>query len=304
MRLLTDLDFSLEDTAVCIGKFDGLHRGHRTLLREAEKSGLPIVMITFLFSGNKGIYSYEEKQFLAGELGIDFLVVIPATREFLQMSAEEFISDILVKRCHAKKVVVGADFCFGYKRRGNAETLQAAGKEYGFKVCVMEKLRWEGDVVSSTRIRRLLEDGRMEQVNFLLETPYFIKGTVAEGNRIGRTMSVPTANIRPSVEKVLPPFGVYAVHVLAGKKRYGGVCNLGVKPTIPGKNPVGAEVWLFDYSGNLYGEDIVLYLHAYQRPERKFETIENLHEQILYDTEQAKEILARLGKNKEGKICF
>ena len=298
MKVLTDLDFNLGDTAVCIGKFDGFHRGHRALVREAEKSGLTTVIITFLFPGHKGIYSYGEKRFLAEKLGVDYFVEIPATKEFMRMSAEQFVSDILMQRCHAKKVVVGADFCFGYRRLGTASTLIACGEEYGFSVCVMEKRKWKGEVISSTRIRKLLAAGDMGQVNFLLEAPYFIKGRVEEGNKIGRTLSVPTANIRPSAEKELPPFGVYAVRVLAFGRLYDGVCNLGVKPTVSGVSPVGAEVWLFSYSGDLYGQEIVICLYAYQRPERKFENMEKLKEQIQLDTEQAKRILASLPEDE------
>ena len=295
MKIFTDLDFKLEDTAVCIGKFDGIHRGHRMLLREAIESGLPTVMFTFLFPDYKGIYSYEEKLYLAEKLGIDFFISIPVTKEFMQMSPEQFVAEILSERCHAKKVIVGSDFRFGYMRCGTALTLQESGKKYGFEVSVMEKLKWDGEVVSSTRIRSLLAGGRMEQVNTLLETPYFIKGKVEEGNKIGRTISVPTANIRPSEGKCLPPFGVYSVRVQmeTDEKVYNGVCNLGVKPTIPGENPVGAEVWLFDYDGNLYGKELMIFLYAFQRPERAFDSIGELKKQIVTDTEKAKRNLAR-----------
>lgn len=296
MRILTDLDFNLEDTAVCIGKFDGIHRGHRMLLRGAAESGLPTVMLTFLFPDYKGIYSYEEKLYLAEKLGIDFFVPIPVTKEFMHMSPEQFAADILTGRCHAQKVIVGSDFRFGYKRLGTPQTLQESGREHGFEVSIMDKLKWDGEVVSSTRIRGLLSDGKMEQANALLETPYFIKGKVEEGNKIGRTMSVPTANIRPSDEKCLPPFGVYAVRVQTGADGsiYNGVCNLGVKPTIPGKNPVGAEVWLFDYDGNLYGKELMISLYAFQRPERAFDSIGELKKQIVKDTEEARRILAEI----------
>ena len=140
MRILTDLDFNLEDTAVCIGKFDGIHRGHRLLIREAAESGLPTVMLTFLFPDYKGIYSYEEKLYLAEKLGVDFLIPIPVTKEFMQMSPEQFAAEILAGRCHAKKVIVGSDVRFGYKRRGTALSLQESGKAYGFEVSIMDKL--------------------------------------------------------------------------------------------------------------------------------------------------------------------
>lgn len=292
MKIITDLDFQLNNTAVCIGKFDGIHCGHRMLIREAEKSGLATVMITFLFQKTQSIYSREEKMMLAEELGLDILIEIPVTEEFMHMDAGTFTRDILAARCDAKKVVVGEDFCFGYQRAGNVDFLQEEGEKYGFQVCVFEKLRRDGEIISSTRIRNEIVNGRMRVANDLLETPYFIQGTVEEGNHIGRTMSVPTANIRPADRKVLPPFGVYAVRIKVGCEIYNGVGNLGVKPTIPGENPVGLEVWLFDYQGNLYGKTLTVFLIEFQRPERKFASVEELQSQIRRDTDRAKEILS------------
>lgn len=293
MKMITDLDFQLNNTAVCIGKFDGLHRGHRMLIHEAENSGLTMVMITFVFEKGKSIYSYEEKKILSEELGVDVMIAIPVTEEFIHMTPEAFIEDILVKKCDARKVAVGADFGFGYQRAGNARMLQESGKQYGFAVAVFEKLTQDGEVISSTRIRMLLAEGRVREANLLLETPYFIHGIVEEGNHIGRQMSTPTANIRPAAGKELPPFGVYAVRVKMEDKLYEGISNLGVKPTIPGENPVGLEVWLFDYEGNLYGKKLTVFLIEFQRPERKFASVEELKKQIAEDTIRAKEILAQ-----------
>lgn len=291
MKIITDLDFQLNNTAVCIGKFDGLHRGHRLLFLEAERSGLKTVMITFLFPENSGIYGQEEKIYLAGELGIDIMIRISVTDQFMHMSAEEFVRDILVGRCDAKKVVVGADFCFGYRRSGTAEYLRRAGERYHFSVVVYDKLKQDGEIISSTRIRRLLAEGRMQEANDLLQTPYFIRGTVEHGNQIGGRLMVPTANIRPAAEKVLPPYGVYSVRVMIEGEVWDGVGNLGVKPTIPGENPVGIEVWLFDYEGDLYGQTLIVYLMNFQRRERKFASVEGLREQIRRDTEEARRFL-------------
>lgn len=291
MKIITDLNFQLNNAAVCIGKFDGLHRGHRLLFSEARRSGRKTVMITFVFPESHGIYGQEEKIFLAGELGVDVVVMIPVTDDFMHMTAGEFVREILVKRCGAELVVVGADFCFGYQRSGTAEYLQEAGEEYHFTVKVYDKLTQDGEVISSTRIRRLLEEGRMQEANDLLETPYFIRGTVEHGNQIGGRMIVPTANIRPAEGKILPPYGVYAVRVMLEGKEYDGVGNLGVKPTIPGKDPAGMEVWLFDYEGDLYGQTLTVFLMNFQRAERKFASVEQLKEQIGKDTEEAKAFL-------------
>jgi len=293
MQIFTDLNFQIKNTAVCIGKFDGLHKGHRLLLQEAKDTGLPVVMITFLFSEFQGIYSYEEKKTLAELLGVDYFVVIPVTEEFMKMEPETFIKNVLVEKCDAKKVVVGADFRFGYKRAGNTEILKEKGKHFGFEVTVYEKLTQDGEIISSTRIRKLLSSGKISEANTLLKTPYFMQGIVESGNQIGRKISVPTANIQPAKEKELPPFGVYAVRVQSGNKTYNGVGNLGVKPTIPGENPVGMEVWIFDYDGDLYDKEIIVSLIDFLREERKFANLEELQKQIAKDTTLAKEILSQ-----------
>ena len=299
MEIIGNLNFQLNNTAVCIGKFDGMHRGHRFLMAEAKKERLTAVMFTFLFDDASFLYGREEKRVLAESLGVDILLEIPATEQFLGMSPEDFVRDILAGRCDAKKVVVGEDFRFGYQRMGDAKFLQEAGENFGIQVLAIEKLREEGEIISSTRIRKLLSQGKMYPVNKMLVTPYFIRGTVRRGKKLGRTMEVPTANICPQQGKVLPPFGVYAVFVENEGEIYSGIGNLGVKPTIPGKNPAGLEVWLFDYEGDLYDKEITVYLMDFQRKEKKFESLDKLHEQIVRDTEQAKKTLAHIMTEKK-----
>ena len=292
MKIITDLDFKLKNTAVCIGKFDGLHRGHQSLFEEAGKQGRTRVMMTFSFPEVRGIYSDEEKIYLAERAGIDIMVVIQATEEFLHMSPGAFTGEILSGRCDAREVVGGEDFCFGYRRSGDTAFLQREGERLGFRVCIKEKLRQDGEVISSTGIRRLLAQGDMRRAAKRLGLPYFIQGVVGEGNRIGRKMSVPTANLSPAQGKVLPPAGVYAVRVQRGRDVYSGIANLGIKPTIPGTNPMGLEVWLFDFEGDLYGSELRVFLLEFLRPERKFPSLEELYRQIDRDVAEAKEILA------------
>ncbi len=293
MRVFTDLDFQLRDTAVCIGKFDGIHRGHRMLIEKGKETGQTMVMLSFLFDGTDSLYSFEEKRWLAEKLGIDVLIACAVDEEFRLMEPIPFIRQILVDKCDAQTVVVGSDFRFGYRRSGDAALLQREGRRLGMKVNVMDKLTWKREIISSTRIREALTDGRVRLASEMLKTPYFIMGEVQHGNELGRKMSVPTANIIPSAGKVLPPFGVYAVRVEVSGQFYDGVGNLGVKPTVSGEGNVGLEVWLFDFWGDLYGETIRVYLMEFQRPERKFDSVDALRQQIARDTEQAKEILSR-----------
>ena len=247
MKIIRNLEFQGKQTAVCIGKFDGIHKGHRLLIEQAKKENKPIVMISFSVDEAKVLYTPYEKEKLAEYLGIDCLLEIPLTKEFCSQTPEEFAKKLLCDTCDAASVIVGSDFRFGAGRSGDTDTLQQLGEKLGFSVTVLSKLELGGEVVSSTRIRSLIAKGKMEQANELLGTPYFLTGVVQKGNQLGRTMETPTANIYPDAHKVLPPYGVYAVFVDVEGKRYKGICNLGVKPTIPGENEVGFEVWLFNF---------------------------------------------------------
>ena len=249
----------------------------------------------FTFSTGEGLvlYAPHEKRQLAEKLGIDYLVEIPLDDTFRQQTPEDFASRILCDKCGADKVIVGTDFRFGKERSGDAAFLQELGRQYNFDVVVYEKLMLDGEIVSSTRIRSLIGKGRMAEANRLLGTPYFITGVVKKGNQLGRKIQTPTANLYPDDHKVLPPFGVYAVLADVEGQLFPGVSNLGVKPTIPGKNPTGLEVWLFGYEGNLYGKELTVYLIDFMRPERKFHSIMELQTQIQKDTVQARKILSQ-----------
>ena len=211
-------------------------------------------MISFSVDEAKVLYTPYEKEKLAEYLGIDCLLEIPLTKEFCSQTPEEF----------AKKLLC------------DTNTLQQLGEKLGFSVTVLSKLELGGEVVSSTRIRSLIGTGKMEQANELLGTPYFLTGVVRKGNQLGRTMETPTANIYPDAHKVLPPYGVYAVFVDVEGKRYRGICNLGVKPTIPGENEVGFEVWLFNFSGDLYDKELTAYFVSFLREVSKFASLTQL----------------------------
>lgn len=296
MEIIRNLNFRLNNSAVCIGKFDGIHRGHRLLLSEAKKSGLTTVMFTFAMDQGEVLYSEQEKIQLAERLGFDIFIAIPLDEHFMQQSPEDFVRDVLLQCCDAGKVVVGEDFRFGHRRSGDVNLLLQMGIEYGFETVVRKKVVAKGDVISSTRIRALVRRGELEEANSLLGTPYFISGRVQKGNQLGRKLETPTANICPHEGKDLPPYGVYAVLVEVDGKQYKGVANLGKKPTVAEEEPVGLEVWLFDYEGDLYDEEITVYLMDYQREERKFASLEELKQQIDGDARQAKQTLSLLDK--------
>ena len=223
------------------------------------------------------MYTPYEKEKLAEYLGIDCLLEIPLTKEFCSQTPEKFAKKLLCDTCDAASVIVGSDFRFGAGRSGDTNTLQQLGEKLGFSVTVLSKLELGGEVVSSTRIRSLIGTGKMELANELLGTPYFLT----------------TANIYPDAYKVLPPYGVYAVFVDVEGRRYKGICNPGVMPTIPGENEVGFEVWLFNFSGDLYDKELTAYFVSFLREERKFASLTQLKEQITRDTVLAKQILSQ-----------
>jgi len=292
MEIIRSLDFNLQKTAVCIGKFDGIHKGHRLLIQKAKETGLPVVMFTFQMDQPTGIYTPEEKALLAESAGVDILISITVTEEFMHMSAYDFIDEILCSRCGAREVFVGEDFAFGYQRSGTAAMLKAVGPQYGFVTNVFPKLQVEDREVSSTRIRTEIGQANMELVGLLMATPYFVRGQVVSGNQIGRTIEVPTANILLPEGKILPPQGVYAVFLERGGQIYKGVGNLGTKPTISGHNPLGLEISIFDFEEDIYGEEVTAYLTYYIRPEEKFDSLEELRMQIEADQMIAREILS------------
>ena len=298
MKRYVGTDFeNITDSAVCIGKFDGIHLGHRLLVNETVRSPYPALMLTFRFEGQKSIYTDVEKEKTASELGIEHYVEVPATKEFFSMEPETFIKEILCKKLGAKQVVVGTDFRFGKDRTGDVKTLEKFSENYGYKLTVVDKLKSdEGEIISSTGIRKYIADGEIKKANKLLGRNYSISGTVTGGMKLGRKIEVPTANIIPQNDKLLPPFGVYAVRVIGeGENAYTGVANLGVKPTVGGDNPIGLEVNIFDFEGDIYDREIIVEFIDFIRPEKRFDDIVTLKKQIETDVKKAQKILLEQG---------
>lgn len=283
-----------QETAVTLGKFDGFHLGHQLLLNEVisyKKNGLIPVVFTFLtanqlrtdsIEGN--ILSEKERVEFLDRYGIDMMISYPFDDEMRCMPAEIFIGEILCQKLHAKKIVVGEDFCFGYKRLGNVKLLQELSEKYGYEVIVFEKLALHGEMVGSTAIRQALKEGQIEKANEFLGRNYQIEGEVVYGNQIGRKLlNMPTANIYPEVDKLLPPNGVYVTTVTYEGKDYKGITNIGYKPTIGGESTPGVETYLFDFDENLYGKNIVVNFFTFERGECKFNGLDELKEQMQKD---------------------
>ncbi len=293
-------DFYIEEpTAMAIGKFDGVHLGHRKILETIQKKreeGLHSAVFTFtpspaVFFGKgdvKELMTPEEKRDVLKELGIDYLVEFPLTKETAATDPVTFVRKIMVSQMHAKFVAAGKDLSFGDKGAGDFALLHSLEAECGFTSEEVEKVKEEGQEVSSTLIRRYVEAGQMEKAAAMLGESYRVEGEVCHGNEIGRSLGIPTINQVPAQSKLLPPFGVYYSRVEIEGKEYAGMTNIGRKPTIsrqehPGQPPVTVETYLYDFEGDLYGKQAITRLLTYRRPERKFSGLEELQRTMEED---------------------
>jgi len=283
-----------EGTAVAIGKFDGLHLGHRKLLQEILKQkedGLKAAVFTFdpspeIFFGmnpSRELSTNEEKRRLFEEIGIDILVEFPFNKETAATSPEDFVIDILCRRMNAKYVAAGTDLSFGAMGKGNFALMSSLAHHLGFEAHKINKIERNGKVISSTLIRSLVEDGNMEEAAACLGAPYRITGKIVHGRALGRRIGIPTLNQIPPTDKLLPPFGVYYSEVRADGKVFKGMTNIGTKPTVTEEMKVTVETYLYDFSGDLYGETAEVGLLTFRRPERRFSGVEELKKTMEED---------------------
>lgn len=288
-------EFELKrETAAAIGKFDGIHIGHRKLIEKilaCKRDGLAACVFTFdpspaVFFGKSDAFmltTKEEKRLLFEQMGVDILIEYPMNRETAATPPEVFAGEVLAKRMKVKFLAAGSDLSFGAKGAGNAVLLEKLGPELGFSVETIDKVCVGGEVVSSTLVREQVEKGNMEKATELLGMPYLFSGRVLHGNRIGRTLGFPTVNLLPDGGKLLPPCGVYFSEVCSRGKYYRAISNVGYKPTIAGEKMIGVESYLYDFDEVVYDEEIQVYLHRFYRPERRFESLEALREQLKSD---------------------
>ena len=294
------LEFQInEPTVVTLGKFDGLHRGHELLMKEVVQYGkvnnLKTVAFTFdippknkiehMFG--KVLTTNEEKQHIFELAGIDYLIECPFTEEVMCMKPKDFIawiSNSLSMKC----VVVGTDFCFAHKRTGNFHTLQEYEQEFDYKTIVVSKMQEDNRDISSTYVREEIAKGNIAKANHLLGYPYFVKSDVVHGNKIGRTIGIPTINMELPLEKLLPPNGVYVTRVKIKDEEHIGVTNIGTKPTVSNLQTIGVETHIVGFSGDIYNKTVVVEFLEYIRPEKKFASLEELQAQMQKDIAYAK----------------
>jgi riboflavin kinase/FMN adenylyltransferase len=291
---------------LAIGDFDGVHLGHREVIRQAvqtaHKQNLPVSVMTF-HPHPREVLGHErytrcltplqDKLDMLAELGIGCVYLVQFDLAFAQVTADQFVNEMLLP-LRPNTIVVGFDFAFGHQAKGNADTLCESGHGR-FAVEVVRPFHQNGEKVSSTLIRRCLEAGQVEQVRQLLGRNYSIKGTVVNGEARGRQIGFPTANLSLDGYYVYPVNGVYAVHALVDGKVFEGVMNIGTKPTFSGDSLIRSfEVHLFDFNRDIYGQSMRVEFVSYLRAERKFSSIDALIEQIGNDAEAAKQIFQHL----------
>lgn len=301
-RNIQEIRTKLPRAVVTIGNFDGVHLGHREIFRRLRKAAAELggvsVVITFVphplkvLSVGKSlrlINTYAEKETLIEASGIDYLVTIPFTPEFAGISADTFVREVLVGRIGAVKLIIGYDYAFGKNRQGNAEFLRRVGEELGFEVQVLEPIGDGTTVYSSSNVRKLIESGNVREVVSVLGRHFSLGGVVVHGFHRGKGLGFPTANLK-SDKELIPGFGVYAVKVKIGDAVFDGACNIGDNPTFHvGGSSI--EVFIFDYDGDLYGQEVRIYFVERLRDEETFADAEALQKAISRDVARCREIL-------------
>jgi riboflavin kinase/FMN adenylyltransferase len=292
---------ALTPTAVALGNFDGLHRGHQRVIEPIlnTEHNIYATVVTFnphpqeFFTGQRRalLTPLNEKVQQLVRLGVEQLVLLPFDRELAALSPQKFVEKILVQQLRSQQISVGEDFRFGWQRSGTASDLQAIASSFGIPVTIVPLHTCEGERISSSSIRQALEQGDLQRAKALLGRPYSLTGSVVKGQQMGRTMGFPTANLQLPSEKFLPQQGVYAVQAfIEPEKRARGVMNIGCRPTVNGTYR-SVEVHLLDWSEDLYGKTITVQLQKFLRSEQKFASLEALKAQIQVDCAIARSVL-------------
>ena len=311
MRIITDLrsDVVFNAPILTLGTFDGVHLGHQKIILDLVNRAkvLNRESVLFTFHPHPRIVLYpeshsvrlidtvDEKIEKLKALGLDTVILFPFTFEFSRLSAMEFIRDILVHQIGVSEMHVGHDHHFGKNREGNYQELQELGNLYQFDVFQIPAVTVNGTSISSTKIRNAVYEGDMELAQAFLGRTFNFNGKVIHGNKMGRTIDFPTANLEiDSPEKIIPKNGVYAVKAKYNSRTIDGVMNIGNKPTIQTSQSISVEVFLFDFNEDIYGETLTIQVYSRLRDEQKFDSITQLKAQIVQDAEMARHVLLHL----------
>jgi riboflavin kinase/FMN adenylyltransferase len=265
-------------------------------MMQARRLGLKTAVFTFdpspavYFKGEavRELMTREEKRSRFESLGIDYLVEYPFHARTAAVSPQDYVESFLLDKMNARFIVAGEDISFGDKGAGNAALLKELAQKKGTQVRILRKICHNGREISSTYVREEVCRGNMEEVTALLEEPFFVSGIVEHGNRIGRTLGMPTVNLHPDRHKILPPHGVYFSTVTYGEQLFYGVTNIGYKPTIEGEKRLGVETYIYDFNEDIYDKSIVVHLHHFERPEKKFADLSELKAAIAQNVQDGK----------------
>lgn len=303
-RLIKNIK-TIKNPVLTLGMYDGVHIGHQTIINQLNQIADEIdgesVLLTFdphprmVLQPNcdlKFIYTLEEKEKALEKLGLDHLIIHPFTREFSQLTSVEFVSDLLVNQINIHTLVIGYDHHFGKNREGNYEQLEILSKEYGFQLVQIEAVDCDDIAVSSTKVRKALTEGNIDYVNKALGCNYPLSGVVVHGDKIGRTLGFPTANLRVNNLKIVPAHGVYSVNVFVEDKKYLGLLSIGVRATVTNSQELRIEVNILDFNEDIYGKTIRLEFLDKIRDEKKFNGLDELIEAMHQDKAHA---LAKYG---------
>jgi riboflavin kinase/FMN adenylyltransferase len=300
VKIYSDLEnFKATNPVLTIGTFDGVHLGHRKIInalcdRAKEMKGESVIF-TFdphprkVVSPNESnlrlVTTLEEKISLLEQSGIDHLIIYPFTKEFSQLTYEQFVEKVLVEKVHTRYLVVGYDHKFGKNRQGDFEFLKQCADRFGFHIEKMDVLLMNEANISSTKIREAIQQGDVETANAYLGYPFMLHGTVVEGQKLGRTINYPTANVEASdPDKIIPGYGVYAVKVKVDKREFTGMLNIGSRPTVNhNADNRSIEVNIFNFNDDIYGHPIEVTFYKKLREEQKFSSLEALKEQLAQD---------------------
>ena len=301
MKVYNNLKISKKhkNSVIAIGNFDGLHLGHQKVLRQAKqratKNKLPFGVITFepmpvMFFNknvkNHRINSLQQKKDQLKRFNLDFLIIINFNRSFSKFSAEKFIDKIICKKTKCKFLYVSNNFKFGYKRQGNIKTLKYFANLFDYNIFITIPLKIKSMVISSTIIRKKISQGKIKEINKLLNREWSIQGKVIKGKKRGRKIGFPTCNIKVK-DYIIPRLGVYAVTVKNHKFSKSGIANIGYRPTFNGKNLL-LETNIFGFKQNLYNKYIEVNFKKFIRPEKKFKNLDHLKKQIKIDINMVK----------------
>ena len=293
------------NAVLTVGTFDGVHKGHRTILQEvvnhAKNVGGESVLLTFEPHPRKLLFPDQplgiitplhQKLQLITEAGITHVVVVPFTREFANLSAQEYIERFMVGVFHPHTIIIGYDHRFGHDRKGDIRLLEKWGQHYSYELIEIPPQLIDDAAVSSTKIRSAITKGQMEEAAHMLGRNYSFTGRVVHGNKLGRTIGYPTANLTPEeTEQIIPALGVYAIKAMHNGTLYNGMMSIGYNPTVTDKKELRIEANLFDFDKDIYGDTLEVFFLKRLREEHKFDSLEALVQQLHKDKEESMRVV-------------